>query len=298
MTGVQTCALPIFQILTGETDNDKLRDLCTRTHKEQAVWFLNAFWEGLEKHAEQIWSYVHKCNDLDWENHELGTGLDELNAHRLLEAFDETLTVRAMRAELRSTGALGEKESPKTVPLSHYLLCRFKDECNWHNLVHASQGNREEVAEAERRLAEVQAAFAECEKRDGEAARALLEATNRENDAKAREAEALQAEADAKAREAEALAAAEEAKRREEAAHAAAVEAKAREDAAHAAAAEAKAREEAANAAAAEAKAREEAANTAAAEAKDREDAANSAAAEAKQAEDAEIGRASCRERV
>eukprot|EP00011_Vannellida_sp_DIVA3-517-6-12_P002206 CAMPEP_0114624070 /NCGR_PEP_ID=MMETSP0168-20121206/10580_1 /TAXON_ID=95228 ORGANISM="Vannella sp., Strain DIVA3 517/6/12" /NCGR_SAMPLE_ID=MMETSP0168 /ASSEMBLY_ACC=CAM_ASM_000044 /LENGTH=115 /DNA_ID=CAMNT_0001835339 /DNA_START=36 /DNA_END=379 /DNA_ORIENTATION=+ len=110
-----------LQVLEGATDNEKLTDLCTRTYKEQAVWFLNAYWEKLGPHAEQLWAYVHKCNDLDGENHELGTGLDELNAHRLLEAFDETLTVRAMRAELRSTGALGEKERPKTVPLSHYL---------------------------------------------------------------------------------------------------------------------------------------------------------------------------------
>ena len=31
--------------LNGATDLEKLRDLCSKTHKEQAVWFLNAFWE-------------------------------------------------------------------------------------------------------------------------------------------------------------------------------------------------------------------------------------------------------------
>ena len=41
--------------------------------------FLNAYWEQLEPHAEQLWAYVHKCNDLDSEHHELGTGLDEVS---------------------------------------------------------------------------------------------------------------------------------------------------------------------------------------------------------------------------
>lgn len=42
--------------------------------------FLNAFWEELEPHAEQMWAYVSKCNDLDAEHHELGTGLDEVRS--------------------------------------------------------------------------------------------------------------------------------------------------------------------------------------------------------------------------
>ena len=50
-----------------------------------------------------------------------------------LEKFNETLTVRELRAKLRSTGALEEKERPKVVPLIHYLL--FKHNVDWHVLV-------------------------------------------------------------------------------------------------------------------------------------------------------------------
>jgi hypothetical protein len=32
-------------VLAGSNDKEKLDDLITRTHKDQAVWFLNAFWE-------------------------------------------------------------------------------------------------------------------------------------------------------------------------------------------------------------------------------------------------------------
>ena len=35
--------------LEGATDLEKLHDLCKRTHKEQAVWFLNAFWDDFAK---------------------------------------------------------------------------------------------------------------------------------------------------------------------------------------------------------------------------------------------------------
>lgn len=49
--------------------------------------FLNAYWEKLGPHAEQLWSYVHKCNDLDAEHHELGTGLDEVHVPKALLQF-------------------------------------------------------------------------------------------------------------------------------------------------------------------------------------------------------------------
>jgi len=32
-------------VLSGSNDKEKLDDLISRPHKDQAVWFLNAFWE-------------------------------------------------------------------------------------------------------------------------------------------------------------------------------------------------------------------------------------------------------------
>ena len=226
------------------SDLDKLHALCLKNYKSQAVWFLNCFWEEFaEKEAELIWQYVLKNNELDIENHADGAGLDEMKAHVFLEKFDETLTVRDMRDKLRSTGAIGETERPKTVPLIHYLL--YKYNANWHTLVdEGRQGdNKEEMEKAEKLLAEVQAAFKESEEKASVARKALAEAQSAESSAKAREAEAVSAEnkavaaeeqarqreSEAKTREAEALASEKQAKEREAAAKASAGEAKERD---------------------------------------------------------------------
>jgi len=133
-----------------------------------------------------------------------------------LEFFNETLTVRALRTALRETGAIGEKDRPKNIPLIHYLL--FKFSVDWHVLVHASQGdNSKEIAEAQRMLDEVQSAFAEADRRASEAAAAVrqasataAEAKRREDAAKADEEEAVAREAEAREREAPFKAAQEE----------------------------------------------------------------------------------------
>ena len=39
--------------LEGATDLEKLHNLCKKTHKEQAVWFLNAFWEDFMQVCDQ-----------------------------------------------------------------------------------------------------------------------------------------------------------------------------------------------------------------------------------------------------
>jgi len=77
--------------LEGKDDNEKLDKLITYTYKQQAVWFLNAFWENLFEHSdadrELVWDWERKMADLDLEKRETGNGLDELNAHRFLEHF-------------------------------------------------------------------------------------------------------------------------------------------------------------------------------------------------------------------
>merc|ERR1711976_973868 len=212
------------------SDLDKLHELCKKTYKEQAVWFLNCFWEDFaEKEAELIWQYVETNEKLDLENHEEGCGLDEMKAHVFLEKFDETLTVREMRAKLRSTGAIGESERPKLVPLTHYLL--YKYDAAWHVLVdEGRQGdNKEEMEKAEKLLSEVMAAFKESEARASDARNALNAAISAENQAKEREAQAVASENQAKAREAEAVEAENQAKEAEAQAVARENDAKARE---------------------------------------------------------------------
>lgn len=59
--------------------------------------FLNAFWErglpngqGLNDQAEKFWQYVDKMAQID-KSKAAGNALDELEAHRFLEAFDEVM---------------------------------------------------------------------------------------------------------------------------------------------------------------------------------------------------------------
>merc|ERR1712063_170828 len=199
------------------SDLDKLHDICGKTYKEQGIWFLNCFWEQFaEKEAELVWQYVLKNAELDSENHEEGVALDEMKAHVFLEKFDETLTVREMRAKLRSTGAIGETERPKNVPLTHYLL--YKYNADWNKLVdEPRQGdNAEEIEKAEAMLAEVTAAFKESEARAADARNALNAAVSAENSAKAREDEAVARENEAVASENAAVARENEAKASEE----------------------------------------------------------------------------------
>jgi hypothetical protein len=215
--------------LEGATDIDKLHDLCKRTHKEQAVWFLNAFWEDFASdEAEQLWTYVDHAIKID-NAKETGNELDEMEAHRFLEKIGEAHTVLEMRSRLRNTGAIGQSERPKTVPLSHYLLFKFDGKSSklFHDLVTRAQGdNQKQIDEAQAKLDAVAAAFDEASRAADAAAASLKEAQSREAAAKKAEDEARSREADAKSREATA-------KKAEEEAHASADAAKAKEAEAH-----------------------------------------------------------------
>jgi len=217
--------------LTGANDYEKLKDLCTKTYKEQSVWFLNAFWEDFaSKEAEKLWNYAHKIAQLDLQKGAEGNEVDEVVAHRFLEHFQETQTVREMRDNLRETGAV--QGNIKMFPLEHHLIFRYK--ADWHKLVNAPQGdNSKEIAKAQKMLDEVQVAFREAESKAQAAKVALKEAEATEAEAKrsaqaarSAEDEAKASEANAKKREAEAKAAAAEAKAKEEDAVAKEAEAK------------------------------------------------------------------------
>jgi DNA repair exonuclease SbcCD ATPase subunit len=178
--------------LTGGSDYDKLKQLSTFTHKNQTVWFLNAFWHKFgEVEAERLWKFVHKVQELDLQKHADGNELDELNAHRFLEHFKETMTVTEMRDNLKSTGAI--VGNIRMVPIIHILIFRYK--IDWKYLVNAAQGdNKEEIEEAQRKLDEVQRLLKAAEDRAQEAKAALRVSESKEAEAKKREAEARQAQ--------------------------------------------------------------------------------------------------------
>jgi len=152
--------------LDGRTDKEKLDNLCGKTHKDQIVWFLNAYWsEHGEKNAETLWAWKLKCDELDLQNHEHGNSLDELNAHRFLEHFNETMTVREMRDSLRGTGAI--EANIRAVPITHIIIVKYK--LNWKDLVNRSIANQAELAKAQALLDAVMAAFKEAEAKAQEA---------------------------------------------------------------------------------------------------------------------------------
>src|SRR3989338_1148131 len=159
------------KMASNEADREQLHRICDMSYKAQAIWFLNSFWDKHGGEAEKFWAYVTMANKIDLEKHEEGCGLDELNAHRLLEIFDETLTVREMRTQLRTVGAITEAERPKNVPLAHLLLARYK--ADWHHFVNAPQGASEEIDRAQEKLNAAKAGLRESEARAAEAAEAL-----------------------------------------------------------------------------------------------------------------------------
>jgi len=182
--------------LEGKTDADKLKALASQNYRAQAIWFLNAFWNDVEKETEKIFSYVDKIAKLDLQKGKDGCEVDEMNMHRFLESFSETMTVREMRDTLRSKGAISD--SVKLVALIHYLIFRYA--VDFHVLVHASQGdNQKEIEEAQRKLDEVQTAYVESERRSDEAKKALDASRAAESQAKSRAAESKVKEEEAHA---------------------------------------------------------------------------------------------------
>lgn len=166
------------------TDMDKLKQLSSLKYAEQAKWFLNAYFEKYgEDEYEKVWNYAHKMAELDEKNGADGNELDELYAHRFLEIYGETMTVREMREILRKI----DIDTNNKVSLSEYLISTYG--CDWHELVNAAQSdNKEEIDEAMRLVAEA------------------AEAVNAAQDARkaAREAEAAARSAEAEQRKAEA----------------------------------------------------------------------------------------------
>jgi len=184
--------------LRGSNDKDKLDDLCSRPYKDQGIWFLNAYWESFGKNeAEKVWNYVLRFGEMDLQKHADGNGLDEVNAHRFLEIGGETLTVMAMRDKLRKTGAIGQTERPKVVPLVHYILWKY--DVDWHKLVNSAEGNSEEMKkaqqlldEAQRRAEAAREAEAPFKKAQEEVDAALRDVKNQEDERNSRTAELQQ----------------------------------------------------------------------------------------------------------
>jgi len=176
-------------------DEQKLNDLCAKTYKEQAVWFLNAYWKTFgEKEATNIWNFTNIIGGLDEEKKAAGNQLDELNGHRFLEKCDKTLTVVSLREKLGKAG-IDKNTKRKYIPLTHFLIIHYN--VSPSELANASQGdNEEEVRRAQQMLEQVQVALAEAQKTAEAAKKALAAAKQAQIELEAALAE-LKAQEDA-----------------------------------------------------------------------------------------------------
>jgi len=177
------------EMLSGKDDYEKLTNLTKKCYKDQAIWFLNGYWHKFSDDAELVWKYVLKFQQLDLQKGAEGNEVDEVNAHRFLEAFQQTQTVREMRDNLRGTGAI--QGTPKAFPITHFFI--YKYQINWKELINSTQGdNAAEIEEAQKKLQAVQTAFNDAQKKAEEAKTAV-------DLSKTREKEAIQKEAELKA---------------------------------------------------------------------------------------------------
>merc|ERR1712233_201224 len=127
-------------------ESDAWKDLVNTTHTEQAIWWLNGFWNELEDEAEEFWNMVHiiieiecgkekRYGKLKWEEKE-GCDLDQFQSHRFLEKMGATLTVKELRAKVKNL----DVDSNKRLALSEYLADKYQKTIQ--QVVNAPQGGQ------------------------------------------------------------------------------------------------------------------------------------------------------------
>ena len=185
-------------------------EIVKKKYADQAVWFLNGFWEEVQPHAEDVWKWAELFAELDQENKAEGSELDEFWSHKFLERLGETMTVIEMREKFRTI----DVDFNKRMSLTEFLAYRFKKTIQ--EVIDAPQGgNQEEINKA-------QAAVDAAQKAVDEMVARLAEATRTADEAAAAAAEAKRTADEAKAAADEATRTANEAKAASDAAEEAA----------------------------------------------------------------------------
>jgi len=93
-----------------------------KDYPQQAIFFLNAFWEEHSREAEKVWDYLQGFIVLDKKKDE-GCELDEFYSHKFLENYGETMTA----LELRNAMRLIDINHDNQMSLLEYLLFRFDE---------------------------------------------------------------------------------------------------------------------------------------------------------------------------
>jgi len=169
-----------------------------KTYKEQACFFLNAFWNELGDNAEAFWKHWKQFQELDRmqynaipkekkpETYVEVKSLDEFWSHKFLETIGKTLTAVQFRAEFKKIDA----NTDKRMSIIEFLIWEYKQSIKV--LLSRPQGaDGGEVAKAQELLDEVSSSFTAAQE-------ALDRATATENAALRSKEAAVASEAKAK----------------------------------------------------------------------------------------------------
>jgi hypothetical protein len=134
-------------------------------YKKQGIFFLNAYWSeygtngSKSNETEAVWDNVHLAIELDQKMGEEGHALDEFQSHRFLEKFGQTLTVVAMRQELKKI----DIDTDNKMSMLEYFVYHYG--LDVATLMTRPQGVNEDLEKAEAALEEVLAEIDKLEKK-------------------------------------------------------------------------------------------------------------------------------------
>jgi len=164
----------------------EFESLVGKNYKEQAVSFLNAFWNEVGTKAEEIFKHWQTMIELDKQQHNAlppakkpetysqGKDLDEFWSHKFLETIGKTMTAVEFRQEFKKI----DSNVDKKMGMIEFLLWEYKQSPK--ELVTRPQGTADPealkaITEAQKLLDDVSVAFAAAEKRKAEATAAETE---------------------------------------------------------------------------------------------------------------------------
>lgn len=134
--------------------SDELREqfkvVTAKTYKDQAIFFLNAYWDDHQEDGEKLWGQVLLMSELDEKNGKEGSDLDELKAHIFLEKQGDTMTVLQLRTKLRKM----DLDYNKRMAMIEFLLFAYDKDLK--DLLKRPQGTNEELTKAVAALDNVQ----------------------------------------------------------------------------------------------------------------------------------------------
>jgi hypothetical protein len=151
--------------------NDKekaqLEVISKKPYHEQAQYVLNAFWGELQDKAEAIYGAWGKFKDLDKQQHNAlvsagkasgdyveGSSLDEFWSHKLLENIGKTMSIVQFRQEFKKIDA----NTDKRMGIVEFILYEYGLSVN-ELLARPQGGDPAELAQAQKLMDEVSAAF-------------------------------------------------------------------------------------------------------------------------------------------